>query len=185
MPNNQTKGIYRHISRVSQKFGEIRFITEGLYDTLQVSALSRDTDTGIQYLYYASTRPSKPGERHIYKVLITSTNTKTTPECLTCDLGDKCLHNSAYFSHNAKYYVLECNGPLNPKIELRRTDDNGLVVTLHNNDRLSDMLSNKLLPKIEKMVVPINGNNLSVMLYMPPGFRKDEIVKYPLLIQVF
>lgn len=26
--------------------------------------------------------------------------------------------------------------------------------------------------------------DLSVMLYMPPNFRKDEIRKYPLLIQV-
>lgn len=225
LPDNQTKERYRHIARVFSKVfqsiiikklinesiiktGDRQFITKGPFDTLQVLAISREELSGIQYLYYASTLPTKPGERHIFKVRITSTRTKTTSECLTCDLGDQCLYNNAIFSHNAKYFVLECNGPAIPKIELKRTEDNFKLLTLQTNDRLADSLSNKLLPIIQKLKVPIEGQmtsefipfllfcsqiitivfndctDLSVMLYMPPDFRKDEIVKYPLLIQV-
>ncbi|XP_054168266.1 dipeptidyl peptidase 4-like isoform X2 [Oppia nitens] len=185
LPNNQTKEEYRHIARVTQKMGEPTFITEGLFDTLQLLAISRNEISGVQYLYYAATGPAKPEERHIFKVMITSTNTKTSSQCLTCNLGDKCLHNSAIFSQNAKYYILECNGPDIPNIELRKSDDNSLIKTLQTNDRLKNLLSNKILPKIEKMVIPIHNNNLSVMLYIPPELNKHQIVKYPLLIQVY
>ena len=185
------------------KTGVRQFITEGPFDTLQILAISRDELSGAQYLYYASTLANEPSERHIFKVMITSTRTKTSAKCLTCDLGKQCLYNNAIFSYNAKYYVLECNGPLIPKIEIRRTEDNSEVLTLQTNDRLNNILNTKLLPTIEKMNVYIKGKgsesflfytqlfsfgliwtDFSVMLYIPPAFRKDEIIKYPLLIQV-
>ena len=139
--------------------GDPLFITEGQFDTLEVLSISRDELSGIQYLYYASTLPAKPGERHIFRVMITSTRTRTTSECLTCDLGDHCRYNNAIFSHNAKYFVLECDGPEIPKIELRKSDDNSLIKTLETNEGLTNALNTKLLPTVQKMKIFIEGNS--------------------------
>jgi dipeptidyl-peptidase-4 len=72
-------------------------------------------------------------------------------------LGQECLYNTATFSQNAKYFVLECNGPEIPKIELRKTEDNSVIMTLQTNEQLKNNLENKLLPKIEKLSVNIEG----------------------------
>ncbi len=118
--------------------------------------MSRD-ENDVEYIYYLSTTTGNPGERQVYRVMVSNSKVKSTPECISCDLGQDCLYNTATFSHNAKYFVLECNGPEIPRIELRKTEDNSIIMVLQTNEQLKNNLDNKLLPKIEKLSVNMEG----------------------------
>jgi hypothetical protein len=83
-----------------------------------------------------------PKQRHIFKKRIS--NFHSTAECLTCLLnnqtvnlwhddpsahmstlysGDNCLYNTAFFSPNSDYYILECLGNTIPMTYVKSTEN--------------------------------------------------------------
>uniref|UniRef100_A0A665W9H8 Dipeptidyl-peptidase 4 n=1 Tax=Echeneis naucrates TaxID=173247 RepID=A0A665W9H8_ECHNA len=94
--------------------------------------------------------------------------TKQGTTCLTCTShGDNCQYNSAYFSHNASFYLLSCRGDLN------------LLFSL--------VIKSLLFMQMHKILRIINFHlsvtELWYQMFLPPGF--DESKQYPLLIDVY
>lgn len=87
--------------------------------------------------------------------MLLESKVKSTPECVTCNLGADCLYNSVTFSANGKYSVVECNGPDIPRTELRNTDDNSIIQVLQTNDNLRALLDTKKLPQIRYINIPM------------------------------
>ncbi|RWS06757.1 prolyl endopeptidase FAP-like protein, partial [Dinothrombium tinctorium] len=168
---------FKHIAKISVEGGSYEMITSGDFETTEILTYNPN----FQILYYMSTLAGKPGERHIFGVNLTNKELK----CLSC--GDvNCLYNFAKFSEKAKYYVFGCMGPQVPKFELRNSRSNQFLVTLQSNELIKEKLAIKLLPRIKKFTVPLEGGfNASVELYIPPSLREDESTKYPLLIHVY
>lgn len=123
-----------------------------MFDTIQILAIHKDNNSSSTLLYYTSTLLGKPEERHIFKIMVDDTIAYSDPECITCG-NEECLYNNAIFSHEAKYYIRECNGPQIPQVELRRTQDNSIETILETNDFLQKTLPTKSLPKIETISI--------------------------------
>lgn len=112
-------------------------------------------------LYYLSTLKGKPGERHVLRLNIDN----LVVECLTCHLGDECLFNTATFSLDASYYVLECNGPAIPRIQLHKAHDDSLLMNLQTNDAIKHKLEKRLLPKINKFNIDTGDYSMEIYHY--------------------
>ncbi|KAG0713883.1 hypothetical protein GWK47_015202 [Chionoecetes opilio] len=73
----------------------------------------------------------KPGERHLFRTSDVTSPMMLMPDCLSCleadNSTDTCLYNSAHFSTDFSYYVLECQGPDVPRAYLFSTWSNQLV----------------------------------------------------------
>jgi len=80
------------------------------------------------------------------------------PICLTCNLGNSCFYNFIFMSPSADYYVLQCEGPQIPRVEIRRAKNNSLIALLENNDELKSKLSKKAIPKVKRMRVKTSNN---------------------------
>ncbi|XP_054918009.1 prolyl endopeptidase FAP-like isoform X9 [Dermacentor andersoni] len=134
--------------------------------------------------FYRSTREGRPGESHVYQVPFDKEGTQSV--CLTCDLGDQCLYNNAWFSHDAEFYVLECLGPGVPWVALYSTADNKQLEMLESNAELRELVENRAMPQVRNLVAPLpDGYNASVRLLLPPGLRDEEVLKYPFLVHVY
>lgn len=102
------------------------------------------------FRYFLSTLAEKPEFRHLMSVSI-SDERKSDPICLTCNLGDSCLYNNVFFSPDAQHYVLQCEGPKTPRVEIRRTENNSLVLDLENNEILERKIGTKAIPQLKKL----------------------------------
>ncbi|XP_022237849.1 prolyl endopeptidase FAP-like [Limulus polyphemus] len=181
--NDGSNGKFRHIIKVDILNQQKTTLTHGSYDVTNILSHKEDMDT----VYYITTLEDKPGERHVFSVKVMSAAAKQRSDmCLTCDLGDQCLYNSAIFSPGAKYYILECLGPGIPRTELRQVKENKLLLVLDNNDELRELYDQRAMPKIRTFKVPVsNGYSAIVRLFLPPELRDDEITKYPMLVYVY
>ncbi|XP_076368716.1 A-type potassium channel modulatory protein DPP6-like isoform X2 [Tachypleus tridentatus] len=181
--NDGSNGKFRHIIKVDIQNQQKTTLTHGSYDVTNILSHKGDTDT----VYYITTLEDKPGERHVFSVKVMSAAAKQRSDmCLTCDLDDQCLYNSAIFSPGAKYYILECLGPGIPRIELRQVNENKLLLLLDNNDELRELYDQRAMPKIRTFKVPLsNGYSAIVRLFLPPELSDDEITKYPMLVHVY
>jgi hypothetical protein len=56
-------------------------------------------------------------------------------------------------SSSSDYYVLQCEGPFIPKVEVRKTRNNALIAVLENNDALKKKMSTKAIPTVKKLKV--------------------------------
>ena len=99
-----------------------------------------------------STLPERPEIRHLMSVSV-SAEKVLDPICLTCNLGNSCLYNNVFFSPNAEYYVLQCEGPRVPKVEVRRSKDNSLVIELEGNESLESRLRSTAVPMSRKLKI--------------------------------
>ena len=104
-----------------------------------------------------STLAEKPEFRHLMSVSINDER-KLDPICLTCNLGDSCLYNNVYFSPDAQYYVLQCEGPKTPRVEIRSTENNSLILDLENNEILEKKISTKAVPRLKKLRVKTSAD---------------------------
>ncbi|XP_076351079.1 LOW QUALITY PROTEIN: dipeptidyl peptidase 4-like [Tachypleus tridentatus] len=175
-------GKFRHVAMIGVQDKIKEFLTQGTYDVIQILAHRQD----VRKLYYISTLKNRSGERHLFSVTdITSVN-RLSQECLTCDIGQDCLFNSATFSPDAKFYILDCLGPGVPRVELKAVDGNRLVSTLDNNDALQELYRKRALPQVRTFHVPLeDGFNANVRLLLPPSLRDDEITQYPMIVFVY
>ena len=116
-----------------------------------------------------------------------------------------CLYNTAKFSKEMSYYVLECKGPGVPKVYLFHTNTNKQISLLNNNTALEKAVSNMSLPIVRIFDVPLpasnlasnkfassnlmgegstSGYNASVRLFLPPEINVKTFMSYPLVVQV-
>ncbi|XP_055942974.1 inactive dipeptidyl peptidase 10-like isoform X1 [Argiope bruennichi] len=162
--------------------GRKTFLTHGQFDVTKILAHHKDTNK----VYYLTTLPNSPSQRHLFSVTDMNSDMPRTEECLTCDLGDDCKYHNAIFSPGAKYYILECLGPGVPWIDLRATDNNTRLDLLDSNDNVRCKIESTAMPQLRTFNVPIEGGyNANVRLLLPPGLRDEEMVKYPMVINVY
>ena len=187
----------------------------GLYDVIEIMAFNQNDQilsvfiiNSIAliinfsiYSYFLSTIPEAPEVRHLMSVSIFDEKV-LDPICLTCNLGNSCLYNNVFFSPDAEYYVLQCEGPKIPRVEIRRAKNNSLIVELEDNESLKTKLRDKALPKTRKLKIktsdkfceffhnkmlvdhaPFMTVDAYVELVLPPHF--DEKRKYPLMVEVY
>uniref|UniRef100_A0AAZ3SCL0 Uncharacterized protein n=1 Tax=Oncorhynchus tshawytscha TaxID=74940 RepID=A0AAZ3SCL0_ONCTS len=131
------------------------------------------------YIYISLHAPShnqyghKPGGRNIYKITLGAT--PPTTQCLTCTLNeDRCQYNSAYFSHDASFFRMDCSGP---PVTFTK------IQVLEDNTALEGLLSEIHMPTMRRDFIKQGEFNLWYQMTLPPGFDKSK--KYPLLIDVY
>ncbi|CAH1789952.1 unnamed protein product [Owenia fusiformis] len=133
----------------------------------------------LKELYYISTGGDSR-KRHLYSV-----NTETKAKhCMSCNISNDCLYVTASFSHSAKHYVLGCLGPGIPFYHLKSTESDSIEVVEDNED-VKESLSKKALPKLEYHEIDVGGYKTWIQVYLPKKLKKDEIIKYPLLVNVY
>ncbi|XP_035211112.1 venom dipeptidyl peptidase 4-like [Stegodyphus dumicola] len=175
-------GYFRHVAMVNASSGRKSFLTHGQFDVVKVLAHQRENNT----VYYLTTLPDKPSQRHLFSVTDMESDMPRTEECLTCDLGDDCTYHNAIFSPGSKYYILECLGPGVPWIDLRTTDGHTRLALMDSNDNVRNSIETTAMPQLRTFNVPIEGGyNANVRLLLPPGLRDEEMVKYPMVINVY
>ncbi|XP_072242922.1 dipeptidyl peptidase 4-like [Leuresthes tenuis] len=161
---------YKHIHHVTE--GVLTPITSGGWEVIDILKVTEDS------VYYSSNeKDSKPGGRNVYKL------TKGVTTCLTCSFHEHCEYNSAYFSHNASYYRLSCNGPGIPSHNLMETMSNKQIKALEENSAFRQQISQIAMPTMRRGTIKLGKYNLWYQMFLPPGF--DESKKYPLLIDVY
>uniref|UniRef100_A0A8C7I1M3 Dipeptidyl peptidase 4-like n=1 Tax=Oncorhynchus kisutch TaxID=8019 RepID=A0A8C7I1M3_ONCKI len=120
----------------------------------------------------------KPGGRNIYKITLGAT--PPTTQCLTCTLNeDRCQYNSAYFSHDASFFRMDCSGPS----ATQHTHTHTHIQVLEDNTALEVLLSEIHMPTMRRDFIKKGEFNLWYQMTLPPGFDKSK--KYPLLIDVY
>ncbi|XP_061908140.1 dipeptidyl peptidase 4-like isoform X1 [Entelurus aequoreus] len=167
---SDTKG-YKHIHHVVE--GNATAITAGEWEVIGIQKVTADT------VYYSSNQEGgKPGGRNVYRW------TKEEVQCLTCNLSrDNCQSNSAYFSHNASFYLMSCRGPGVPYSSLVDNRDGTELKRLEDNKEFIQLISHIQMPTMRRGTVKVAGYNLWYQMFLPPGF--DESKKYPLLLDVY
>ncbi|KAG8180229.1 hypothetical protein JTE90_016217 [Oedothorax gibbosus] len=174
-------GRFRHVAYFDMITDRKDFLTHGSYDITRILAYLEEEHS----VYYLTTLIGMPEQRHLYAVTDLSSSNPREQRCLTCSLDEDCLYYSATFSRDAHYFVLECLGPGVPRIEIRETITNTLVVVLDTNSDLNESLAERALPQIETFKVPLKGGyEANVRLYLPPPLRENEIIKFPLILHV-
>ncbi|XP_054159729.1 prolyl endopeptidase FAP-like, partial [Oppia nitens] len=176
---NPSAGYYHHVALVSIENQTVKYLTKGLFDIIQIVAYNEDEDT----VYFLSTLPEKPELRHLMAVQIDN-EPNLDPICLTCHLSDSCFYNNVYFNEKIDYYVLNCEGPGVPRVEIRRTKNNSLITELDDNQKLRQKLREKSIPEIRKLKIKTDDKFYSnVELVLPRNFDRQK--KYPLMIEVY
>ncbi|XP_076369870.1 prolyl endopeptidase FAP-like [Tachypleus tridentatus] len=175
------KSTFRHVVMVNVNEKIKRTVTRGEYDVIRILAHRQDSHK----IYYMSTLKNKSEQRHLMSITDLTSSNPLSEECMTCGLGDECLFNSATFSPDNKFYILECLGPGIPRIELRTVDGNKLVSLLDSNDALKELYQKRALPQVRTFHVPIKGGfKANVRLLLPPGLEDNEITRYPMIVLV-
>lgn len=108
---------YKHIHHVTG--GTATALTSGTWEVIDILKVTNNA------IYYSSNQYGhKPGGRNIYKITLGAT--PSTTQCLTCTLNEvRCQYNSAYFSHDASFFRMDCSGPGLPLYTLRDNRDAG------------------------------------------------------------
>ncbi|CAH2305614.1 dipeptidyl peptidase 4 [Pelobates cultripes] len=150
-------------------------ITSGSFEVTAISSLTSE------FLYYISNE-GFPSRRQLYKIKVGGgTN---NPECITCQLrSDRCQRYVAFFSQNAKYYLLTCSGPGLPIYTLHNTSNFNELNVLEDNEALKILLDDIQMPTKQNKSINLHGFELWYQMTLPPHF--DEKKKYPLLIDVY
>ncbi|XP_061580470.1 prolyl endopeptidase FAP [Cololabis saira] len=172
---SDTQG-YKHIHHV--KDGKATPVTSGKWEVIYISKLTKDA------IYFVSNEyKGEPVKRNLYKVLIGSS--PSAPQCLTCKLReDRCQYNSVYFSFDASFYRVYCNGPGLPLYMLMDNRGSGAELSiLEDNKDLGNILSQFQLPTMKYGTLKFAGFDLWYEMMLPPNFQKSK--KYPLLIYVY
>lgn len=87
---------------------------------------ARAAELYVEFLHEMNMFKLRQQQTVITFVLFSATTNKDDdnfrqPQCLSCDLGPKCLFVDATFSSDGRYYVLSCKGPGVPYHQLMTT----------------------------------------------------------------
>jgi len=177
---------YKHVNVINRGTNQRVPITSGQMVVTEIYFW----DEVNHLLYFRATgQDDKPGERHLYTVTDFESGNPGIVKCLSCDVtntrGGDCNYNSFDFSGGHSYYTMSCKGPHVPQDYLYRTFPNQKIGTLVTNNRLTEDLLQKHLPKVSNLDIPVAGGRYSakVRLYLPHDFSERK--KYPLLVNVY
>ncbi|XP_010884934.2 dipeptidyl peptidase 4 [Esox lucius] len=174
---SDSKG-YKHIHQLHRTGGSATAVTSGTWEVIDILKATNDA------MYYSSNQfRNRPGGRNIYRITLGAS--PSVPQCLTCSVDeDRCQYNSAYFSHNASFFRMDCYGPGLPWYTLWDNQDVGSEFTvLENNMGLEGILSEIQMPTMRRSFIKQGEFSLWYQMTLPPGF--DQSKKYPLLIDVY
>uniref|UniRef100_A0A6Q2WVR2 Uncharacterized protein n=1 Tax=Esox lucius TaxID=8010 RepID=A0A6Q2WVR2_ESOLU len=159
---SDSKG-YKHIHHVHlwSSQGSATAVTSGTWEVIDILKATNDA------MYYSSNQfRNRPGGRNIYRITLGAS--PSVPQCLTCSVDeDRCQYNSAYFSHNASFFRMDCYG-----------------THTHTHTEYSLFIrqpKEMLYLTCQWMLLFFAG--LWYQMTLPPGF--DQSKKYPLLIDVY
>uniref|UniRef100_A0A6Q2WNR2 Uncharacterized protein n=1 Tax=Esox lucius TaxID=8010 RepID=A0A6Q2WNR2_ESOLU len=177
---SDSKG-YKHIHQLHRTGGSATAVTSGTWEVIDILKATNDA------MYYSSNQfRNRPGGRNIYRITLGAS--PSVPQCLTCSVDeDRCQYNSAYFSHNASFFlVCMYTGPGLPWYTLWDNQDvgSGRILCFRNVKEYSLFIrqpKEMLYLTCQWMLLFFAG--LWYQMTLPPGF--DQSKKYPLLIDVY
>ncbi|XP_072432337.1 A-type potassium channel modulatory protein DPP6 isoform X3 [Chiloscyllium punctatum] len=172
------RGKFHHIAmssaQVNNSNDNLQSITSGNWDVTQILSY----DEVHQKIYFLSTEDS-PLRRQLYSA---ETNGTFNRRCLSCDLIPNCTYFSASFSHNMRYFLLNCKGPRVPRVTVHSTSDCHKVFELELNEKVQNATERMQMPKIEFQDVQIKDYSLKMQIMKPLAFSNKS--RYPLLLIV-
>uniref|UniRef100_A0A803T1K4 Dipeptidyl peptidase 4 n=1 Tax=Anolis carolinensis TaxID=28377 RepID=A0A803T1K4_ANOCA len=152
---SDTKG-YKHIHYIDST-GKVTPVTNGSWEVISIAALTNNFIVELK-----SGFPKK---------------------CISCNLDkERCQYYSAYFSTNARYYKLNCNGFLQLSCAFLFSFF-VVIKVLENNVDFENFLKDIQMPSKILKTISLHGENFWYQMILPPHF--DESKKYPLLIDVY
>lgn len=188
--NDGKSGHYKHVCQVSIKSvmerGQKLVLTQGEWEVTSIVGYNNES----QDLYFIGTGGDSR-KRHLYRISVKDDSKVKYPHyCLTCSAEyENCQYANALFSPSGKFYILKCLGPGVPTYSLYSSDHNKMIMKLEDNSALSERLKMKALPKKRYMKLNIEGNNGNyetwAKLLLPPVLKDEEILTYPLLLEVY
>lgn len=94
------------------------------------------------------------------------------------------MYNTAAFSSDAAYYVLNCEGPGVPETSLYSINNTKLEVW-EDNEEMVELIEDKLVPSSQRFNFTIDdGFTAQVYLRLPPNLDTSGNTKYPMLVNV-
>ncbi|XP_060869072.1 prolyl endopeptidase FAP-like isoform X2 [Metopolophium dirhodum] len=100
---------------------------------------------------------------------------------------NSCLYVRSHFCRypNSKYYVLECLGPLVPKVILMNLQINQKVMILNNYTALATKYSAMAKPNIQIMQVEVESGFIAqTKLMLPPAFKEYDETAFPFILYI-
>ncbi|KAF2361263.1 Dipeptidylpeptidase IV N-terminal domain, partial [Trinorchestia longiramus] len=179
-------GNFAHVNLYDVEMRRVTPMTHGPFVVTKILGW----DELREYVYYIATEEDEPGNRHLYRIPFVFTPLLRQPECLSCSIGNgtgMCSFNDALLSPDFTYIVLECLGPGMPKTFLYTTMGNEAPILLDDYGQLQELVDRTAMPRVYNFRVELETKDsveARVQLYLPPGLRKDEIITYPMIVEV-
>ena len=151
----------------------------------------RDIDFDISnhfschFSFYQSNSEGDPAIQHVYSV---STD-KDEVKCVSCNVrtemgGDECLYNSAKYSKDFSFYVLNCAGPGVPEITVHSLDGEKIFIW-ESNHEINELVKSHALPQVRKLTFDVaDGFEARVSLELPMDLDTTGETKYPMVVNV-
>ncbi|XP_017278013.1 dipeptidyl aminopeptidase-like protein 6 isoform X2 [Kryptolebias marmoratus] len=150
----------------------LQSLPSGPWDVTSILAYNHDRNL----IYFLSTEDD-PKRRHLY-------SSDTIPPfnrcCLSCEL--KCGYVDVAFSHDMRYFLLNCKGPDIPSVAVYKTEGREKVFDVETNERVNNTYNNMQMPKVENKTITIDDYTLTMQILKPAGFINTA--HYPLLLIV-
>lgn len=150
----------------------LQSLTSGDWDVTKILAYNHERNL----IYFLSTEDD-PKTRHLYSA-------DTIPPfnrcCLSCEF--KCGYVDVSFSHDMRYFLLNCKGPDIPSVAIYSTTDKQKVLDIETNERLNSTFVNMQMPRVEYETITIDDYTLTMQILKPAGFV--DTAHYPLLLLV-
>uniref|UniRef100_A0A667ZU88 Dipeptidyl-peptidase 6b n=1 Tax=Myripristis murdjan TaxID=586833 RepID=A0A667ZU88_9TELE len=170
------RGKFFHISMSTSKpntsIDILQSLTSGDWDVTSILAYNHDRNL----IYFLSTEDD-PKRRHLYSA---DTIPPFNRRCLSCEF--KCGYVDGSFSHNMRYFLLNCKGPDIPSVAVYSTKDKQKVFDVETNERVNSTYHNMQMPKVEYKTITIDDYTLTMQILKPAGFI--DTAHYPLLLLV-
>ena len=113
-----------------------------------------------------------------------NSNERKIITCISCQVNESCLYNSAKFSPDGQHFVLECMGPDFPTYYLMHTENETMLEVLDNSTALRSWAMVRTIPKIRHYSIPVpQGYLIRLQLIIPIGVNEMDDAKYPLVIE--
>ncbi|XP_059144564.1 dipeptidyl peptidase 4-like isoform X2 [Physella acuta] len=172
---------YKHAAMIEVKPNEqtdqVTFLTHGMWEVTKLISYDDKSDT----LYFLSPELD-PRRLHLFSVAVTGG--KGIAQCLTCELSENCQYNEVSMSDSSEFYILSCLGPGIP-IYLLMSINGTEVRNMENNTEFGEIISKKAMPVIKYDQITINDEKLWGKLWLPPHLKEEEIITYPLVLNVY
>ncbi|XP_056149185.1 dipeptidyl aminopeptidase-like protein 6 [Lampris incognitus] len=170
------RGKFFHISMSTSKPNTsvdiLQSLTSGDWDVTNILAYDHDRNL----IYFLSTEDD-PKRRHLYSA---DTIPPFNRRCLSCEF--RCGYVDGSFSHDMKYFLLNCKGPDVPSVAVYSTEDKQKLFDLETNERLNNTYHSMQMPKVEYETITIDDYTLTMQILKPAGFV--DSAHYPLLLIV-